>query len=176
LEAGAASGELEKCPLTNDPLIFYYFAFPLGLIVFMTILMNRKEIQSLFWFGLIWGSVFTTVIIFLVDDVFNLVEYQHAYPFTIFKLPLLFDLAWTPAIIMYLHFLPKPKLGYAYYSYIITFCLLNAANDEVFHQIGLLKYIHWNAFYRFLLSVPYFYWLAVHYADLESRGVFKANS
>jgi hypothetical protein len=141
----------------------------------MVVFLNRKEIQSLFWFGLIWGSGFTTLIIFLVDNVLNLVKYQHAYPFTIAKLPLFFDLAWTPAVIIYLHFLPRKKLGYAYHSYIITFCLFNAANDEVFHQIGLLKYVHWNPFYRFLISLPYFYWLATHYRKLESQGVFKED-
>jgi hypothetical protein len=175
LRTGVDSGKLEKYKLVNEPLILYNFAFPMGLIILMVVFLNRKEIQSLFWFGLIWGTGLTTAIIFLIDDVFKLVSYQHIYPFSIAKLPLLFDLAWTPAIIMFLHFLPKKKTGYAYYFYIIIFCLINAANDEVFHQIGLLRYIHWNPFYRFLISVPYFYWLAVHYADLESRGVFKED-
>jgi hypothetical protein len=165
----------EKHKLINDSLVFYYFAFPLGLMILMVVFLNRKEIQSLFWFGLVWGSGFTTLIIFLIDNVFKLAKYQHTYPFTIARLPLFFNLAWTPAIIMYLHFLPKKKIGYAYYSYIIIFCLLNAANDEVFHQIGLFKYIHWHPLYRFLLSLPYFYGLAVYYGNLEARGVFKEN-
>ena len=159
--------------MIKDPLTLYYFAFPLGLLILMVIFLNRKEIKSLFWFGLIWGSVLSTIIIFIVADVFNLVKYQHVYPFTILNLPLLFDLAWTPAVVVFLHFLPKKKLGYPYYAYILFFCLLNAANDEVFHQIGLLKYIHWSPFYRFLISLPYFYWLAVHYTNLESKGAFE---
>ena len=139
----------------------------------MVVFLDRKAIKALFWFGLIWGSVLTTVIIFVCDDIFNLVKYQHAYPFTIFRLPLLFDLAWTPAIVMFLHFLPKNGPKYARHAYIIVFSLINAANDEVFHQIGLLKYIHWTPFARFLISLPYFYWLAVHYANLKSKGVFE---
>lgn len=160
--------------LIKDPLTLYYFAFPLSLLILMVIFLNRKEIKSLFWFGLIWGTGVTTLIIFIISNIFNLVKYQHVYPFTIFNLPLFFDLAWTPAILIFLHFLPQKKLGYAYHSYIIVFCLLNAVNDEVFHQIGLLKYIHWNPFYRLLISLPYFYWVAVHYTNLKSKGTFEA--
>lgn len=159
--------------MIKDPLILYYFAFPLFLLVLMVAFLDRKEIKSLFWFGLIWGSVLTTIIIFIIADIFNLVKYQHVKPFTILGLPLLFDLAWTPAVLLFLHFLPKKKPRYAYYSYIIVFCLINAANDEVFHQIGLLEYIHWSPLYRFLISLPYFYWLAIHYINLKSKGIFE---
>lgn len=161
--------------MIKDPFTIYYFAFPLGLLLLTIIFLNRREIKSLFWFGLIWGSGFTTIIIFIIADVFNLLKYRHVYPFTVFNLPLLFDLAWTPAILLFLHFLPKKRLGYAYHSYIIVFCLLNAINDEVFHQIELLEYIHWNPIYRFLISIPYFYWLAIHYTDLKSKGAFEAD-
>lgn len=156
--------------MLKDPLILHYFAFPLILLTLMVIFLNRKEIRALFWFGLIWGSLLTTIIIFMISGVFNLVEYRHVYPFSILKLPLLFDLAWTPAIIMFVHFLPAKKTGYAYYTYLLVFAFINSANDEVFHQIGLLEYIHWSPVYRFLISLPYFYWVAVHYADLKSKG------
>lgn len=157
----------------KDPLTLYYFAFPLTLLILLVFFLNRKEIKSLFWFGLIWGSVLTTVIILILGNVFHLVEYQHVYPFAILKLPLLFDLAWTPAVMMFVHFLPNPKTGYAYYIYIVVFALITAANDEVFHQIGLLTYIHWSPFVRFLISLPYFYWVAIHFTDLKSKGVFE---
>jgi len=158
--------------LLKDPLILYYIAFPLGLLTLMVVFLNRKQIRSLFWFGMIWGSLLTTLLIFIFDDVLNLVKYQHAGPFTIFGLPLLFDLAWTPAIIMFVHFLPDKEMKYAFYTYIVLFCLLNASNDEIFHQVGLLKYIHWSPIIRFLISLPYFYWVAIHYLNLRSKGVF----
>jgi len=107
--------------LIKDPLTIYYFAFPLGLLLLTVIFLNRKEIKSLFWFGLIWGSGLTTIIIFIIADVLNLLKYHHVYPFTAFNLPLLFDFAWTPAILLFLHFLPKKRLRYAYHSYIIAF-------------------------------------------------------
>jgi hypothetical protein len=159
--------------MIKSPLTLYYFAFPLGLLILLVIFLNRKEIKSLFWFGLIWGSVLTTVIIFILDDLCNLLKYQHVYPFTILGLPLLFDLAWTPAVMMFVHFLPDRKTGYPYYAYLVVFALINAANDEVFHQIGLLKYVHWSPFFRFLISLPYFYWLAIHYNNLKSKGIFE---
>jgi len=162
--------------LLTDPLVLYYFAFPLGLLLLLVIFLNRKEIKSLFWFGIIWGTILTTIIIFILSNIFHLLTYQHVYPFTIFNLPLFLDLAWAPAIIIFIHFLPDKKVGYAYYTYIVFFALLNGANDEVFHQIGLLKYIHWNPFFRFLISLPYFYWLAVHYQSLKFKGVFEENS
>lgn len=158
--------------LLKDPLVLYYIAFPLGLLILMVVFLDRRQIRSLFWFGLIWGSLLTTLLLFIFDDVFNLVKYQHARPFTIFGLPLLFDLAWTPAIIMFVHFLPDRKIRYAFYTYILLFCILNASNDEVFHQIGLLKYVHWSPIVRFLISLPYFYWVAIHYLNLKAKGVF----
>lgn len=160
--------------MLKDPLVLYYFAFPLILLGLSIVFLNRKEIKSLFWFAIIWGSVLTTLIIFIADNLFKLVKYEHVYPFSILKLPLLFDLAWTPAILIFLHFLPgvqAPK--YAYHTYIIVFALINAANDEVFHKIGLLTYVHWSPFIRLLISLPYFYWLAIHYTDLKAKGVFE---
>lgn len=158
--------------MLKDPFILYYLAFPLGLLILTVSFLNRKEIKSYFWFGMIWGSIFEATIIFLAN-IFNLLKYQHAYPFTVLGLPLFFSLGWTPAVMLFLHFLPSKKTGYAYYIYIIGFALINAANDEVFHQIGLLDYIHWNPFVRFIISLPYFYWLAIHYTNLKSKGVFE---
>ena len=89
---------------------------------------------------------------------------------------MLFDLGWTPAIMMFIYFLPNKKIGYAFYVYILTFSLINAVNDEVFHQIGLLEYIHWSAFIRFIISLPYFYLVAVHYLNLKAKSVFEEIS
>jgi hypothetical protein len=157
----------------KDPLTLYYIAFPLGLLILMITFLNRKEIKALFWFGLIWGTGLTTTIVFILEDLLGLIKYQHGDPFIILNLPFLFDLAWIPAIMLFLHFLPSQKIRYAYHTYIIFFALLNAVNDEFFHQVGLLKYIHWNPFFRFLISLPYFYWLAVHYLKLKSQGVME---
>lgn len=158
--------------ILKDPLVLYYFAFPILLLGLAIICLDRKTFKSLFWFGLIWGSVLTTLIIFISDNLLNLVKYHHADPFTFFHLPVFFDLGWTPAIMMYLYFLPTKKTGYGFYVYILTFCIINSINDELFHQIGLLEYIHWNAFIRFLISLPYFYFVAVHYLNMKSKGFF----
>lgn len=159
--------------MIKDPLALYYIGFPLGLLVLMIVFLTRKEIKSLFWFCLIWGTGLTTVIVFILEDILGLIKYQHGYPFIILNLPLFFDLAWTPATMIFLHFLPRPNIKYAYYTYIILFALLSALNDDFFHQVGLLKYIHWSPIVRFLLSLPYFYWLTVHYLKLKSQGVFE---
>jgi hypothetical protein len=159
--------------MLKDPLILYYFGFPLVLLVQAIIFLDRKTFKSLFWFGLIWGSGLTTILLFIFDNLLNLVKYQHAYPFTFFNSPMLFNFGWTPAIMMFIHFLPNKKIGYAFYVYTLTFCLINAVNDEVFHQIGLLEYIHWSAFTRFIISLPYFYFMAVHYLNLKTKGVFE---
>ena len=163
---------MKEFNLLKDPLILYYFAFPILLLGLAIIFLDRKTLKSLFWFGLIWGSVLTTIIIFICDNLFNLVKYHHADPFTFFHLPVLFDLGWTPAIMIFVNYLPDKKTGYGYYAYIVTFAIINAVNDELFHQIGLLEYIHWSALIRFLISLPYFYFIAVHYLHLKSKGIF----
>lgn len=159
-------------PPLKDPLILYYFAFPIILLGLTIIFLNRKTIKSLFWFGLIWGSGLTTIIIFIADNLLNFVKYRHADPFTFFHLPVFFNFGWTPAVMLFLHFLPDKKTGYGYYAYIVMFSIISAINDDLFHQVGLLEYIHWNAFIRFLISLPYFYFLAVHFLHLSSKGFF----
>lgn len=161
--------------MIKDPLTLYYFAFPFILLILLVVFLNRKEIKSLFWFGIIWGSVATTIIAFILKNVLKVMKYQHADPFTVFGLPLLFDLAWTPAVMIFIHFLPDKKPKYAHYTFIIVFALITAANDEVFHQIGLLKYIHWSPIFRLLISLPYYYWVTVHYNSLKANGVFKVS-
>ena len=160
----------------KDPLVLYYFAFPILLLGLTIIFLNRKTIKSLFWFGLIWGSGLTTLIIFIADNLFNLVKYRHADPFTFFHLPVFFDFGWTPAIMMFLHFLPSKKTGYGFYVYIITFSIINSINDEIFHQVGILEYIHWTALVRFLISLPYFYLVAAHYLNLKAKGFFPEDN
>ena len=158
--------------LLKDPLVLYYFAFPILLLGLAIIVLDRKKFKSLFWFGLIWGSVLTTIIIFICDNLLNLVKYRHADPFTFFHLPVFFNFGWTPAIMMFLYFLPPKKPMYAFHIYILTFCIVNSINDELFHQIGLLEYIHWSALVRFLISLPYFYFVAFHYLNMKSQGFF----
>jgi hypothetical protein len=161
--------------LLNDPFIFYYLGFPAILLLLTIIFLDRKTLQSLFWLGLIWGSGFSTLIIVIADNCFHLLRYQHASPFTFFGSPVLLHLAWAPAILMFLHFLPNRKISYAFYAYILIFSFMSSIIDEIFHQIGLLKYIHWNSFVRFVITLPYYYFLAVHYLMLKSKGALAED-
>ena len=160
--------------MIKDTMTFYYFAFPIILLTLMIIFLDRKAIQSLFWFGMVWGAGGSFVFVVIFSNIFTLFKYKHIEPFTFFGLPVLLGLAWTPAILLFLHFLPNRKTGYPYYAYITAFSLLSAVNDELFYKLGLLEYIHWHAFFRFIISLPYFYWMAIHYEYLKEKGVFEA--
>ena len=89
------------------PLEYYAPVFSLFLLFLLVIFVPRERYKELFWFGLVWGFLFSTAVTFLISEVFHLFHYERVMPFILFGAPLWLTFAWIPAVMLYLHFLPE---------------------------------------------------------------------
>lgn len=159
----------------NFPKNLYYVGFSSLMAALAIILIPRKAIHKIFGFSLVWGYLGSLFFVKTFDQGLNLFHWEAANPFIFFKSPFLLNLAWVPAIMIYLYFIPKPK--HLFYLYVFSFCLVSAGLDEVFNRIGVLTYIFWNPFLRFLVAFLWLYGATWHaqkigiFEDLEKEKV-----
>ncbi|HEY8464058.1 MAG TPA: hypothetical protein VIM29_08595 [Bacillota bacterium] len=124
-------------------------------------LIPRKTIRKLFGYSLVWGYLGSIVFIKIFDHgLLNFFHWVEADPLVFIESPFLINLAWVPAIMIYLYFIPKPR--HLFYLYFLSVCLVSAGLDEIFHQLGLLRYIFWNPFARFIVAVIWLYGATWH--------------
>lgn len=147
--------------LINIPHDIYYVVFAAFMALAMIILVPRSDIKQLFAFCLIWGSVGSFLLIKIFSPgVLNLFRWEET-AFSFWSSPLVINLAWAPAFVLFLHFRPKPRHLFA--LYLLTFSLVSTAIDRVFNQLGSLEYIMWNPIARFIVSLIWFSGAALHY-------------
>jgi len=140
---------------------YYYIGFALLMAALVLALIPRTAIRKLFGFSLVWGYLGSfSFVNFLGEGILNLFSWNEADPFIFIKTPFLLNLAWAPAVMIYLYFVPKPK--HLFYLYFLSFTLISAGLDEVFHRLGLLRYIFWNPFFRFIVAFLWLYGVTWH--------------
>lgn len=149
--------------MTVIPLEYYAPVFAIFLLFLLVIFVPRERYKELFWFGLTWGFLLNSIMVFLISEVFNLFYYERVMPFIMFGAPLWLTFAWIPTIMLYLHFLPERDEWYMFPLYLIGFGVAGMEIDGVLNRGGLLLYNHWTPFYRFLLAIGLFYLVALHY-------------
>lgn len=152
------------------PIEFYYPALPFLLWGLVLSFIPKAEIRRLFWLSFLWGYLGSKTFAVILTTLFHLVRWKHAMPFQFLGVPHWLVLGWAFALMLYFYFLPKTKEWYAFPTYLFAFALASAALDRIFNQAGLLEYIHWNPFYRFILALAWFYGAARHYNYLVDRG------
>ena len=152
------------------PLEYYAPVFGLFLLLLLVIFVPRERYKELFWFGLVWGFLFSTAATFLISEVFHLFHYERVKPFILFGAPLWLTFAWIPAVMLYLHFLPEGGEWYVFPLYLVGFAVAGMEIDGVLNRGGLLLYDHWTPFYRFLLSLIWFYLVALHYRHWRKKN------
>jgi hypothetical protein len=144
----------------------YYISFALIMFFIMILFVPKTDIRRLFWFGLLWGSVtdfvFETVYVWL-----NILRYEHTKPFNIGGLSVWTILAWTPASIMFIYFLPKQKEKYTYWLYLISYSWLTSTVSVILSNLGLLKFIHWSPVHWFIAAIVILYVSTKHYESLR---------
>jgi len=145
------------------PLELYTPVFAFFLLILLLTFVPKENFKKLFWFGLIWGYLGASVTAFFLSTVLNLFNYERIMPFIMFGSPLWLTFAWIPAIMLYLHFLPTRKEWYVFPLYLAAFSAAGMEIDGVLNRSGLLIYNHWTPFYRFLLSLGWFYLTTLHY-------------
>jgi hypothetical protein len=146
----------------------YYPAFAITMFIFMLTLVPRKEIKSLFWFSLIWGPGVDLSLILLFRFL-KFYNYVNAKPFDFYGAPLLLVLAWSPAIILFLYFMPKRVEWYVYPLYLGAFGTIGTFVGVFLHNAGLIEEIHWNELFRTPFIIAWLHFAAWHYSILKSR-------
>lgn len=152
------------------PIEIYYPAFTFLMLFLTIIFVPKNKFKSLFWLSLIWGFLFSIFFVFVFGGLLNLLQWRHAEPFSFYGAPVWLNVAWLLAIMIYLYFLPTQKEWYYFASYLLGFAFASAILDKIFNQIGLLDYIHWNPFYRFLVALFWFYGAACHRNYMMENG------
>lgn len=156
--------------LPGIPVEYYYPIFSVFMFALAYLLIPREKFTNLFWYGLIWGFLFSIIYVLIFGNLFNLFRYQHTEPFTFLGSPLWLNFAWIFAVMLYLHYLPQETVWYLFPLYILSFSIASAALDMVFNKTGMLEYINWNPFYRFILMLIWFYGLKVHSKALAPKA------
>lgn len=133
------------------------------MVLLVVFFVPRPQFPELFWFGLLWGFLGTIAFESIFGKVLGLFNWQHIAPFEFLGQSLWVCLAWIFSIIFYLSNLPETRGWFYYLVYLLAFSIASAALDKVFYQVGLLNYLHWNPFYRFLVALVWFHGAYLHY-------------
>lgn len=152
------------------PVEIYYPALAFVLWGLVLSLIPKAEIKRLFWLSLIWGYLGSKGFIIVFSGLLNLFQWKHAMPFVFLGAPHWLVLGWIFAIMLFLYFLPKTREWYVFALYVLAFSLSSAALDKIYNQAGLLEYIHWSPWYRFLIAMTWFYGAARHHDYLVAKG------
>lgn len=148
----------------------YYPALAFLLWALVLSFIPKEQIHRLFWLSFLWGYLGSKAFAVIIGNLLHLYRWKHAMPFEFLGAPHWLVLGWAFSLMLYFYFLPKTKEWYAFPAYLFAFSLASAALDRIFNQAGLLEYIHWNPFYRFLLAFAWFYGAAKHYRYLVEKG------
>lgn len=98
----------------------------------------------------------------------NLYYYDNMGPFNFLGVPMWLALAWSPALILLIHFYPERNEWYYQYFYIGAFSMIGVGIGLFFTQAGLIKEIHWNEFLRFPVHFIWFYGAVRHHQYLQA--------
>jgi hypothetical protein len=149
------------------PHDFYYFGFGLVMLLFMVVLIPREGIKKLFGLSFVWGYLGSIVFVMVFSGLLNLFKWQET-AFSFMGSPFILNLAWAPAILIYLYFLPKTK--HLFWLYLVTFSLVSAGIDVIFYQLETLQYISWGPLARFIVAIVWFLGATLHFNYLTEEN------
>ena len=151
------------------PVEYYQPALAFLLLGLVVIFVPKEEFRKLFWLAFLWGYIGSKIFVVILD-LLNFTKWEYIIPFEFLGVPHWLVFGWGLTMILFFSFMPKSKEWYAFPSYLFIFALASAALDNIFHNAGLLVYIHWNPCYRLVLTYLWFYGAARHYNYLVSKG------
>lgn len=151
------------------PVRYYYPVFALLMFTLMLLLVPRKVIRRLLWFGMIWGAAVDLTLILIFSVWLKLYRYEQTFPFDFYGVPIWINLAWAAAVIMFLYFLPEGKLKVPFYLYLTAFSMCSVFIGEVFVKLGMIKEIFWDELLRFPVTFMWFYGVAWNYKYLTAK-------
>ena len=153
----------------NLPYLYFYLVFALGLLFLLLVFMPKHDIRRLFWLGLLWGSGSS----FIVEHIYHFVgltKYKHVEPFNIGFLPLWTIAAWTPAIMLFIYFLPKRKEKYIYCLYLVMWSAFTSFVAVTFRNLGILVFLRGGPWIWFVGGFASYYLLSKFHRFLEAKS------
>ena len=146
----------------------YYPAFALTMLFFILVFIPRQKIQKVFWFSLLWGSGVDIILIWFFK-LLNLYHYVKSDPFSFYGSPIFINLAWTAAVMLFIHFLPARKEKYVFPIYLAGFAMTGVFIGVFLKNAGLIVETHWNELLRFPVIFFWFYGCYLHYQYLKKE-------
>lgn len=138
------------------PLTLYYPFLAFSLLAIALIGIPRLDIRRLFAESLILG--FTLSFIFNVAMVgLGMFYYRYAGAFSVLGSPIWLNFAWSPSIMVFLHFKPAMSRKLQFLAYLASFSLIGALLDNTLHKLGLLVYVHWSPVIMFFVALAWHY-------------------
>lgn len=120
----------------------------------------KEKFKELLWYGLTFGFIGNAFFLAMGGEVFSLFRWVNVHPFRFLGYSIWDDLLLIFMVIFFLNFLPKPTHKVMFWVYIMAFAVIHAMHDQIFHQVGLLNYYHWNPFFRFIMGLVWFFGIA----------------
>ncbi len=132
--------------------LFWLFLFVmLSLIMVLTV--PESRIWKILPFGLVSGFVLSFGLMYLYVNVFHWWRFNYPGVFSLAGVPLLASLSWTPAVIIYTHFLSWLKKKWLFYGYVAGAALLTALFVQWLVAVNYLEFIRWNFFYTVIMAL-----------------------
>lgn len=148
-----------------QPIQWGYIIFAALIFLFLVVFVPRQQIKKLFWFSLMWGPTVDVLLVW-TTKVLSLYQYTYLKPFEFFGAPIFNALAWSPAIILFLYFLPEQKERYIIPIYIGLFSMVGVFIGAYYTEFGLVRNIHFHYLLRFPIWYLWFSGALWHYRKL----------
>ncbi len=116
----------------------------------------RSKILKILPFSLVSGFILSFVLMYLYVNIFRWWEFNYPGVISLAGVPLFASLSWTPAVIIYSHFLSWPKGKWLFYGYIAGAALATALFVQWLVLVNYVEFIRWNFFYTIVMALVLF--------------------
>jgi hypothetical protein len=137
--------------IIGTSIVYFLKALLFGLAA--VIFIPKEKYKKYFIYGFILGGVIDVILIVTLSYL-DVIKYYNMGPFSVFNIfPFFTPIAWTFAMMLFLHFLPIRKVFL--YPYVISFALYGVALGQVLKGFGLFRY---NIF---IMPFVYIFWFSL---------------
>ncbi|WP_075366905.1 hypothetical protein [Desulfosporosinus metallidurans] len=151
------------------PYFAYLLGFALGILFLMVVFIPRGEIQKLFWFSVLCGAGLNLSIEYIFVHI-GLTRYEHIIPFNFGVLPIWTVLAWAPAVMLFIYFLPQRKETYIRWMYILLWSIFTWGVAVIFSNLGILVFIKGGPWIWFITGFVCYPFIIKYYRFLGTRS------
>ena len=145
------------------PVTLWYPTFAAIMFLITWTFVPRERVKCFFPYSIVFGVIPSWLFV-LILQALGVFQYHHYGPFSLLGVPFLLCLAWSVAVIIFLHFLPPLKSGPLFHwGYITGISLIGAMVESMSSHIGIHEFIHWSSLARFITGFIWFTLIAAYY-------------